>query len=275
MYHEDKSRVKDALKLKKVTVLPTWTFEDFKATSEEDIISSLSDINLQLVFEDLIERAKEREEKELKKRQRLVKDFTDLLYDMKEITASSTWEECHKLFGESSEYKAISDENIAREAFEDYVVRLVEKAKEKEPRKEEKEKRKEKEQKERENEKEKEKERSKKDDSDSENIDTTTEHKEDKKERKIKTENIGSAIKTTCYLTKMTTLRSPVVMAVIVKSQESMHIHPNMTTRASIRNTRKVLVVKMMMVLGMLMVKRSLKMESLARMEKFKRIPSF
>ncbi|PWA46079.1 pre-mRNA-processing protein 40A [Artemisia annua] len=194
-YHEDKSRVKDALKLKKVAVLPTWTFEDFKAASDEDIISSLSDINLQLVFEDLIERAKEKEEKELKKRQRLVKDFTDLLYDMKEITASSTWEECHQLFEESSEYRAISDESIARESFEEYVARLVEKAKEKErkreeekARKEEKEKRKEKERKEREKEKEKEKEkeRSKKDDSDSENIDTVSEHKEDKKREKDK-----------------------------------------------------------------------------------------
>lgn len=34
----------------KVTVLSTWTFEDFKAVIEEDIISSLSDINLQVIF---------------------------------------------------------------------------------------------------------------------------------------------------------------------------------------------------------------------------------
>ncbi|XP_071737629.1 pre-mRNA-processing protein 40A [Rutidosis leptorrhynchoides] len=185
-YHEDKTRVKDALKLKKVTVLTTWKLEDLKLVLEEDIISSLSDVNLQFVFEDLIERAKEKEEKEIKKRQRLVKDFTDLLYETKDITASSTWEECLQLVEESSEYRAIGDETVARETFEEYVARLVEKAKEKErkreeekARKEEKEKRKEKERREKE-EREKEKERSKKDDSDSENMDIV-EQKEDKK----------------------------------------------------------------------------------------------
>ncbi|XP_021988535.1 pre-mRNA-processing protein 40A isoform X2 [Helianthus annuus] len=194
-YHEDKIRVKDSLKSKKVAVLPTWTLEDLKAAIEDDIISSLSDINLQLVFEDLVERAKEKEEKELKKRLSLVKDFTELLYEIKEITASSSWDDCLPLFEESSEFRAIGDESAAREAFEEYVARLVEKAKEKErkreeekARKEEKERRKEKERKEkekdreeREKEKSKDKDRSKKDDSDSENLDTVVEHKEDKK----------------------------------------------------------------------------------------------
>ncbi|KAI3760721.1 hypothetical protein L1987_51120 [Smallanthus sonchifolius] len=194
-YHEDKTRVKDSLKLKKVAVLPAWTFEDLKAAIEDDIISSISDINLQLVFEDLVERAKEKEEKEVKKRQSLVKDFTELLYEIKEITASSSWDDCLQLFEESSEFRAIGDESVAREAFEEYVARLVEKAKEKErkreeekARKEEKERRKEKERKEkdreereREKDKGKDKDRSKKDDSDSENLDTVMEHKEDKK----------------------------------------------------------------------------------------------
>ncbi|XP_076959980.1 pre-mRNA-processing protein 40A-like isoform X1 [Bidens hawaiensis] len=194
-YHDDKTRVKDSLKLKKVAVLSTWTFEDFKAVIDDDIISSLSDINLQLVFEDLVERAKEKEEKEAKKRQSLVKDFTDLLYEIKEITVSSSWDDSLQLFEESSEFRAIGDETVAREAFDEYIARLVEKAKEKErkreeekARKEEKERRKEKERKEkekdreeREREKDKGKDRSKKDDSDSENLDTITEHKEDKK----------------------------------------------------------------------------------------------
>lgn len=35
------------------------------------------------MFEDLIERAKEKEEKEIKKRQSLVKDFTELLHEIK------------------------------------------------------------------------------------------------------------------------------------------------------------------------------------------------
>lgn len=38
---------------------------------------------LKLVFEELLERAKEKEEKEAKKRQRLADDFTKLLYTFK------------------------------------------------------------------------------------------------------------------------------------------------------------------------------------------------
>lgn len=38
---------------------------------------------MQLVFEDLLEKAKEKEEKEAKKRQRVAKDFTDMLSSMK------------------------------------------------------------------------------------------------------------------------------------------------------------------------------------------------
>ncbi|MCE0482048.1 hypothetical protein HAX54_040382 [Datura stramonium] len=43
---------------------------------------------IMLIFEDLIERAKEKEEKEAKKRQRLAKDFTEKLSTIKEITDS-------------------------------------------------------------------------------------------------------------------------------------------------------------------------------------------
>lgn len=68
-YHEDKTRVKDAMKIKKVTVGPEWTFKDFKdAIEDDDIISPpLSDINLQIVFEDLLKRAKEKEKKKHKR----------------------------------------------------------------------------------------------------------------------------------------------------------------------------------------------------------------
>lgn len=38
---------------------------------------------LKLLFEELLERAKEKEEKEAKKRQRLADDFTNLLYTLK------------------------------------------------------------------------------------------------------------------------------------------------------------------------------------------------
>lgn len=41
------------------------------------------DVKLQLVYEDLIDRAKDKEEKEAKKIKRLAKDFTELLSTVK------------------------------------------------------------------------------------------------------------------------------------------------------------------------------------------------
>lgn len=201
-YHDDKTRVKDALKLGKVSFAPSWTFDDFKAAILEDIGSPLiSDTNLKIAYEELLERAKEKEEKEAKKRQRLADDFTKLLHTFKEITTTSNWEDCKQLFEESQEYRAIGEESVTRDIFEEYIAHLQEKAKEKERKREEekarkekereeKEKRKEKEkerkEKDREREKEKGKERSKKDDTDSENMDITDSHghKEDKKREK-------------------------------------------------------------------------------------------
>ncbi|XAR61994.1 hypothetical protein NMG60_11016563 [Bertholletia excelsa] len=217
-YHEDKTRIKDIVKLGKVAITTSLAFEDFKAAILEDIGSpTISDINFKLVFEDLIERAREKEEKEAKKRQRLAKDFTELLSSIKEITAFSIWEESKELFEECSEYRSIGEENYAKEIFEEYVLHLQEKAKEKERKREEekakkekereeKEKRKEKDRKEkekekrkrkrkekerereREREKEKGKERSKKDETENENIDVTDsyDYKEEKKREKDK-----------------------------------------------------------------------------------------
>ncbi|GKV20029.1 hypothetical protein SLEP1_g30209 [Rubroshorea leprosula] len=202
-YHEDKTRVKESMKLGKITMISTWTFEDFKAAISEEIGSpQVSDINLKLIYEDLLERVKEKEEKEAKKRQRLADDFTKLLHTFKEITASSNWEDCKLLFEESQEYRLIGEESFGRETFEEYITYLKEKAKEKgrkreeekakkdkerEKEREEKEKRKEKdkERKDKEREREREKERTKKDDTDSENLDATDSynHKERKKEK--------------------------------------------------------------------------------------------
>ncbi|CAK7347390.1 unnamed protein product [Dovyalis caffra] len=205
-YHDDKTRIKDAMKLGKITVLSTWTFEDFKAAFSDDVGSPpISDINLKLLYEELVERAKEKEEKEAKKLQRLADDFTKLLYTFKEVIASSNWEDCKPLFEETQEYRSIGDESLSKEIFEEYVTHLQEKAKEKERKREEekarkekereeKDKRKEKERKEKEKEREKErerekgKERTKKDETDSENVDASDGygHKEDKRREKDK-----------------------------------------------------------------------------------------
>ncbi|KAK4341997.1 hypothetical protein RND71_037813 [Anisodus tanguticus] len=194
-YHEDKIRVKDVVKSEKITISSTWTLEYFKVVILEGIGSpSIHDVNLQLIFEDLIERAKEKEEKEAKKRQRLAKEFTDKL---------STIKACEILWKGFTE--AIGGETIARAVFEEYIAWLQEKTKEKERRreeekakkekeKEEKEKRKDKEKREKEREKEKEhekekergKERTKKDEPDSETMDVTDsyDHKEERKREK-------------------------------------------------------------------------------------------
>ncbi|XP_058221362.1 pre-mRNA-processing protein 40A isoform X3 [Rhododendron vialii] len=211
-YHDDKTRIKDAVKLGKVSITSASTLEDFKTAVLEDVgLPPVSDINVKLVFEDLLERAREKEEKEAKKRQRLAKEFSDLLCTMKEITESSIWEESKQLFEESTEYRSIGEESFALEIFEEHVLHLQEKAKEKERKREEekvkkekereeKEKRREKERKdkererekekererEREREKEKGKERSKKDEEDSETVDVSDSYgpKEEKKREK-------------------------------------------------------------------------------------------
>ncbi|KAF8377672.1 hypothetical protein HHK36_031056 [Tetracentron sinense] len=95
-YHEDKSRIMDAKKLGKIPMASRWTLEDFKAAILEDVSSPpISDINVKLVFDELLEKTKKEEEKEAKKRQRLADDFSDLLYSIKEIIASSKWEDCN------------------------------------------------------------------------------------------------------------------------------------------------------------------------------------
>ncbi|OMO70844.1 hypothetical protein COLO4_28464 [Corchorus olitorius] len=137
-YYEDKNRIKDAMKSRKITMVSTWAVEDFKAAIWEDVSSlPMSDINLKLVYEELLERAKEKEEKEAKKRQRLADDFTKLLHTYKEVTASSTWEDSRPLFEESQEYRSIAEESYRREIFEEYITHLQEKAKEKERKREE------------------------------------------------------------------------------------------------------------------------------------------
>ncbi|XP_039043048.1 pre-mRNA-processing protein 40A-like isoform X1 [Hibiscus syriacus] len=213
-YHEDKTRIKDAMKSGKISMVYSWTFEDFKAAISEEVGSSLiSDIKLKLVYDELLERAKEKEEKEAKKRQRLADDFTKLLHTYKEITTSSNWEDSKPLFEESQEYRfsprfpamlfvrSIAEESSRREIFEEYIAHLQEKAKDKERKrveekakrekdKEDKEKRKEKERKEKEREREREKgkDRTKKDETDSENLDISDSygHKEEKKKDREK-----------------------------------------------------------------------------------------
>ncbi|KAG6466522.1 hypothetical protein ZIOFF_075682 [Zingiber officinale] len=190
-YHEEKIQIKDAMKIGKITLTLSWTFEDFKnSIADIDIQKGVSEISLKelflfescilsalfymqylsssgeamlysantwfffsfqnlvcyasgssrakLIYDELLERLREKEEKEAKKRQRLADYFSDLLYSIEEITASSKWEECISLIEESQNYRSICDDNFAKEIFEGYIAHLQEKMKEKERREEEK-----------------------------------------------------------------------------------------------------------------------------------------
>lgn len=180
-YLEDKDRIKEAVKMGKIAISSTWTLEIFKAAILEDIrLPPVSDANLKLVFDELLERVREKEEKEAKKRKRLEDEFFESLCAYKEITSTSRWDDCKILFEDRQESWFNMEESFFKEIFEKYIAELKEKAREKERRRREDKAKKEKEGKERDKRKEKHrrdkerakgKERSKKDGADSENGD--------------------------------------------------------------------------------------------------------
>ncbi|PHT97709.1 hypothetical protein BC332_33374 [Capsicum chinense] len=101
-YLDDKSQIKDAVRMAEIGLTSAWTLDDFKVAIAKYISSPpMSDTNLKFVFEELLERAREKEEKEAKKRKCLADEFYEFLHASKEITASSKWEDCKSLFGDS------------------------------------------------------------------------------------------------------------------------------------------------------------------------------
>ncbi|KAF4358419.1 hypothetical protein F8388_018283 [Cannabis sativa] len=143
-YHDDRTRIKDAVKSGKIILSSTSTFDDFKHMITGEISSlPVSDFNLRFVFDELLERVREKEDKEAKKRKRCMEDFSDLLSSTKDITALSGWEDCKQLFENSQEYSSIGDENLCQQIFEKHVTQLKERAKEREQAKVKEQKRKE------------------------------------------------------------------------------------------------------------------------------------
>ncbi|KAL8155735.1 hypothetical protein AgCh_000947 [Apium graveolens] len=181
-YLDDKARIKDAVKLGKVNLTSTWTIENLKEAVLETIGSHLvSDANWKLVFDELQERVREREEKEAKRRKRVADDFYVFLCSLKEVNASSRWEDCSSAF----EDRFKREESFLRDTFENYLSELKEKAREKERKRKEEKERKDKETKDREKRKAKErrdkdrgkgKDRDKNEGSDSENADREGSH---------------------------------------------------------------------------------------------------
>ncbi|CAA3017377.1 Hypothetical predicted protein [Olea europaea subsp. europaea] len=88
-----------------------------------------------LIFNELLEGAKEKEEKEAKRRKRLADDLYDFfLYSSKEITASSSWEDFKSLV----EDRFTWEESFFQEIFDEVITELKDKSKEEGKRKEEK-----------------------------------------------------------------------------------------------------------------------------------------
>ncbi|KAK9080223.1 hypothetical protein SSX86_001899 [Deinandra increscens subsp. villosa] len=124
-YTEDMDRIKEIVKMRKVLILSTWTLEDFKNTIAEDLSSHpVSDVNLKLVFDELLERAREREEKEAKRRKRVADDFYVTLTTSKEITSSSRWDDIKPLFEDRLESWFSVEESLFRETFDKYITEL-------------------------------------------------------------------------------------------------------------------------------------------------------
>jgi pre-mRNA-processing factor 40 len=72
------------MKSRKISMVSSWLFEDFKSAISEDLSTQqISDINLKLIYDDLVGRVKEKEEKEARKLQRLAEEFTNLLHTFK------------------------------------------------------------------------------------------------------------------------------------------------------------------------------------------------
>lgn len=121
-YHMDRARIKDAMKTMKITVTSTSTFDKFKSDiAEAGDFAMIYESNLKLVFDEVHERTREREEKDTKKRQRLADDFKRLLLTVKEISVSSRWEDFKSLLENTKEYRAIKDSTIRRNIFDEYI----------------------------------------------------------------------------------------------------------------------------------------------------------
>uniref|UniRef100_A0A453MT90 FF domain-containing protein n=1 Tax=Aegilops tauschii subsp. strangulata TaxID=200361 RepID=A0A453MT90_AEGTS len=86
-YQDDRALIKDEVKSGKIPMLASWTLEDFQAAvTEDEKYKGVSNINIKLIYEDQIERLKEKDLKEAKKRQRLGDNFLDLLLTRKGVS---------------------------------------------------------------------------------------------------------------------------------------------------------------------------------------------
>ncbi|KAF3616437.1 hypothetical protein FXO38_34554 [Capsicum annuum] len=104
-YLDDKSQIKDAVRMAEIGLTSAWTLDDCKV--------AIANLSLRSYWKGPGRKKK----KEAKKRKCLADEFYEFLYASKEITASSKWEDCKSLF---------EDRHVASFAFIDLelVTRL-------------------------------------------------------------------------------------------------------------------------------------------------------
>ncbi|XAR52947.1 hypothetical protein NMG60_11021290 [Bertholletia excelsa] len=276
-YHEDKARIKDAVKFRKIGLSSSWTLEDFKAAILEDISSPhISDINLKLIFDDFLERVKEKEGKEAKRRKRFADDFYDFLSTSKDISARSKWEDCKQVLEDRQESWFTGEESLLREIFEKYIAELKEKAKEKERKRRDDKARRDKDEKDREKAKHKGRGHETKDGKDGHTVTALKKQiimfpKRTKGLEKIRIRSTGSGTEVLLTIrvwmkVRETGLGTPTGIAVTGKKQSRwIKVAPqSLIVKSGIRDTKKIIGV----VLAGMVIMKNLKTGNLVRMGK-------
>ncbi|BDA45679.1 probable pre-mRNA-processing protein 40A [Coccomyxa sp. Obi] len=125
-FEKDRAVLKDASK--DIIVTPDSTFDQFNAALEDiESVKKIIKPNRKLVFDELLDKAKDKAAKEEKRRKRAREDFTALLRETRAMNMDSSWEDVKPSLESAPEYKAISKEE-REELFNEYKAYLKEKA---------------------------------------------------------------------------------------------------------------------------------------------------
>ncbi|KAK3238699.1 hypothetical protein CYMTET_51308, partial [Cymbomonas tetramitiformis] len=133
---QNKALVTKHLKGKKAAVSSSSTKTELLAElgdGDEDL-KAISQTNIGLIYEDLMARAREKEEKEMRRQRRLAEDFKDALRALRVVTHETSWETTKVLLEEDPAYTSVGDESVCEAIFQEHIAKLAAKAKEKEER---------------------------------------------------------------------------------------------------------------------------------------------
>ncbi|KAK9844119.1 hypothetical protein WJX81_004940 [Elliptochloris bilobata] len=107
----DRKALEAAANARDVAVAPDGTLEAFAAALEgAEGLDKLQPTSMRLVFEELLERAKEKAAKEEKRAKRARDDFAALLRVAKDLDPDAPWEDAKAALAKEPEYKAVARE---------------------------------------------------------------------------------------------------------------------------------------------------------------------